>query len=351
LARSTSIRRSTPVNDSLSVESVVEIVRELWSFVEDRANEDERIKLKGDIAQTVNRLRGRVEKTLDSSRPRAQDRHLPNGTDGVLARPSVCNKGRAPKPRFPQAIFRIYDKDLVDHALSHLPAAINFQTIDDYRDYLTEKIRFNSQATRRRAAIYLINRYFPGETLHKDLVEFAAKTAGIPALSDALFYLTCRMEPIVASVAEEVVFPALPEGGVARGRILEFVQSKFPGSKSVPDMSQAIVRTYERFGIGTATRTRLNVSLREGSLTAFGYILHLEFFEPGMYSFERLSSGPMHTWLLWDQQWMVRQLYLLREAGILSKVSEIDRMRQFTTKYALEEAVRHLSTLPEEAHS
>jgi DNA repair protein RadC len=112
------------------------------------------------------------------------------------------------------------------------------------------------------------------------------------------------MEPIVASVAEEVVFPSLPQGGVARSRVLEFVQAKFPGSKSVSDMSQAIIRTYERFGIGAATRTRLNVSLREGSLAAFGYVLHLEFPEPGMYSFERLFNGPMHKWLLWDQQWM-----------------------------------------------
>ena len=69
-----------------------------------------------------------------------------------------------------------------------------------------------------------------------------------------------------------------------------------------------------------------------------------------MYSFERLFKGPMHRWLLWDQQWMVRQLYVLREAGILSKVSEIDGMRQFTTKYALDDAVRHLVKLTEEAH-
>ena len=59
-------------------------------------------------------------------------------------------------------------------------------------------------------------------------------------------------------------------------------------------------------------------------------------------------NGPMHKWLLWDQQWMVRQLYALREAGLLSKVSEIDRMRQFTTKYTLDDAVRHLVALAEE---
>ncbi len=328
----------------------METVRKLWKFIEDNTEEIERARLKRDIAQTVNRLKGRVDKSLKSSKPSAQERLLFDRTEEGNGRLPVPVKEHPTKPRFPEAALRIYDKDLADHALSQIPSAIKFKTIGEFRDYLTAKLRFNSQATRRRAAGYLIGRYFPGDTLHRDLVEFAAKMEGKQALSDALFYLTCRMEPIVASVAEEVVFPALPEGGVARGRIQESVRSKFPVSKSVSSMSQAIVRTYERFGIGTPTRTRLNVSLREGSLAAFTYLLHLEFPEPGMYSFERLFNGPMHRWLLWDQQWMVRQLYVLRESGILSKVSEIDRMRQLTTKYTLDDAVRHLVNLTEEAH-
>jgi hypothetical protein len=109
------------------------------------------------------------------------------------------------------------------------------------------------------------------------------------------------------------------------------------------------VRTYEFFGVGTANRTRLNVSLRQGSVSSFAYILHLEFPEPGMYSFERLFDGPMHRWLLWDQQWMVRQLYRLREVGLLSKVSEIDRLRQFTTKYTLAEAIQPVVALAKES--
>ncbi len=350
MARSTSTSRSTSINNSFSIESVVETVRKLWKSVEDNSEEIERTKLKRDIAQTVNRLKGRVEKSLKSSKPAAQELLLFDRTEEGNGRVPVPVKEHPTKPRFPEAALRIYDKELADHALSQIPSAIKFKTIGEFRDYLTAKLRFNSQATRRRAAGYLIGRYFPGDTLHRDLVEFAAKMEGKQALSDALFYLTCRMEPIVASVAEEVVFPALPEGGVARGRIQESVRSKFPVSKSVSSMSQAIVRTYERFGIGTPTRTRLNASLREGSLAAFTYLLHLEFPEPGMYSFERLFNGPMHRWLLWDQQWMVRQLYVLRESGILSKVSEIDRMRQLTTKYTLDDAVRHLVNLTEEAH-
>jgi len=88
---------------------------------------------------------------------------------------------------------------------------------------------------------------------------------------------------------------------------------------SVEDMGQALVRTYEFYGLGTANCTRLNVSLREGSLASIAFILHLEFPEPGMYSFERLFDGSPHKWLLWDQQWMVRQLYRLLEAALLKR--------------------------------
>ncbi len=145
------------------------------------------------------------------------------------------------------------------------------------------------------------------------------------------------MEPIVAAVADEVVFPSLPEGGITRNRVREYVQSRFPASKSVPDMSQAIVRTYERFGLGSTTKTRLNVYLREGSLAAFGYLLHLEFPEPGMHAFERLLGGPhppMATLgpAVDDQP----ALCACERPESSSKVSEIDRMRQFTTKYTLE---------------
>jgi hypothetical protein len=349
LARSSIKSRSTSPNDSLSIEHVVDTVRSLWKSIEDSTEEIERIKLKRDIAQTVNRLKGRVEKGLKSPKSAIQERllfdHAEEG-NGQLKTPESKHPGQ---PRFPEAGSRIFDKDLAELGLSQVPAAINFKSIGDFRDYLSEKLPFNSQATRYRNANHLIRRFFPGEFLHRDLAEFASAMHGRPALRDALFYLTCRMEPIVASVADEVVFPSLPEGGVARSRVRDFVQSKFPGSKSVQEMSQAIIRTYERFGIGSADKTHLNVSLREGSLAAFGYLLHLEFPDPGMYAFERLLGGPLHRWLLWDRPWMISELYALREAGILSKVSEIDRMRQFTTKYPLEAAVRHLLSFAKEA--
>ena len=112
--------------------------------------------------------------------------------------------------------------------------------------------------------------------------------------------------------------------------------------------SSAIVRTYTGFGVATATRTRMNVSQRQGHLAALAYIMHLEFPELGMYSFDKLLDGPMHKWLLWDRKWIAEQLYMLRHFKLLSKVSEIDNIRQFTTKYSLAEAVEHILPLLKE---
>jgi hypothetical protein len=205
---------------------VIEIVRKLWQSVEEKSEEPDQAKLKADIARSITLLRGRIEKNLGASSRSFQERLLLRGLEEVEHQPSLPVKERLASPRFTDPLPKIYDKDFVDHTLSHIPAAINFSTLEDYRTYLVAKIRCNSEGTRRRTASHLIARYFPGETLHRDLAEFAAKMAGKPALSDALFYLTCRMEPIVASVADDVVFPCLPEGGV------EFRSSCSPNSQA-----------------------------------------------------------------------------------------------------------------------
>jgi DNA repair protein RadC len=326
----------------------VGILRSLWQAVEGTPGVDQ-VKLKKDIAQTINRLRGRVEGRL------SQPDHV-EPTEGLLFDRSAGEDTTAlpaeappPAPRFPEPVLRVYAKDFADHALQHLPQAAKYKSVKEFRQYLADKLRFNSEATRRRSANYIVSRFFPGDEYHKDVPAFAAATAGQPALGEGLFYLTCRYERIVSLVAEEVVFPSLTLGGVSRARLRESIQGRFPDSKSVHHIATAVVRTYEFYGIGTANRTGLNVSLREGSLLSFAYILHLEFPEPGMYAFERLFDGPMHRWLLWDQQWMVRQLYRLREAGLLPKVSEIDRLRQFTTKYTLADAMPSIVALAKES--
>jgi hypothetical protein len=171
-----------------------------------------------------------------------------------------------PAPRFTEPVLRVYAKDFANHALKHLPQAVKYRSVEEFRKHLAEKLKFNSEATRRRSANYIVSRFFPGDVYHADVLAFAAATAGKPALGEALFYLTCRTERIMSLVAEDVVFPALTLSGISRARLREYIQGKFPDSKSVDHIAQAVVETYEFYGIGTANRTRLSVSLREGNL-------------------------------------------------------------------------------------
>ncbi len=333
--------------DPLSVESVVATVRTVWRAVESSGNVDQ-VKLKQEISDTVQRLKSRIDSKLGTRSVIVPppERLL---FDETLEERKVHLPVVEARPRFPEPALRVYAKDLARHALKHISKLSQFQSIEDIRKYLITNLRFNSEATRRRNANYLISRFFPGEMVHSDVPAFAAAVDGKPALGDALFYLTCRSEKIVSLVAEVVVFPSLAEGGVSRARIRDFAQAKFPNSKSADEVGAAIVRTYQTFGIGAASRTRLNVALREGCIAAFAYILHLEFPEPGMHPFEKMFDGPMHRWLLWDQQGMVRQLYRLREIGLLSKVSEIDRLRQFTTRHTLPDVMQRIVALAKES--
>jgi hypothetical protein len=179
----------------------VATVRAVWTAVEG-AIEAEQAKFKRDITQTVNRLKSRVEGRLGKPVAPSKERLLFDVQDEETA-PLVETSVPPSAPRFHEPTLRVYAKDFADHALQHLPQAVQCHTVDEFRDYLTEKLRFNSQATRRRSANYIVSRFFPGEVYNNDLPPFAAATAGKPALGEALFYLTCRSEKIVSLVLKQ----------------------------------------------------------------------------------------------------------------------------------------------------
>ena len=344
-ARTGRVNNATQDSDDLN--RVLGELRTLWDEAS-KADPALRSKLQAKIVQAIEKLKKQVGDQLTDGYPGRNAYPLFGGraSDGPEV---VSASSPAPhRPRFPaEPALRLYDKDLSDQALVALPQAARFSDVEVFREHLARTLQFNAESTRRRAATYLTGRYFPCGIIHEDLARFAVASSGMPWLGDVLFYLTCRVEKIVAMVAEEVVWPSLADGGVQRTRITDFVRGRVPSwsKNSVTDVGAAVVRTYERFGIGSPTRTRLNVSVRQGDLPAFAYVLHLECPEPGMHGFETLLQGPMRRWLLWDQEWVVKQLYACEEAGLLAKVSEIDRAKQFTTKHTLDEAVGPIVSL------
>ena len=340
-------RANSNGRDADDLDRLLAELRALWEAATS-AEPARRARLHSKIVQAIEKLNKQIGEELTAehlsrtSYPLFRGK-LPDETKAIAVLPPASHK-----PRFPtEPILRLYDKDLADQALVALPRSAGFSDVEGFREHLARTLPFNAESTRRRAATYLTGRYFPCGTINEDLAQFAAASEARPWLGDVLFYLTCRVEKIVASVADEIVWPSLADGGVTRKRITDYVGSQIPSwsPNSVKDVGAAIVRSYERLGISGTTNTRLNVASRRGDLPAFAYLMHLEFPEPGMFLFDRLLQGPLRRWLLWDPEWMVKQLYVCGEAGLIAKVSEIDGTRQFTTKYHLDEAVGPIVSL------
>jgi len=227
---------------------------------------------------------------------------------------------------------RVFTNDEIANSLAFLPRAVEFTRLEDYQHFLQAQLPYNSQETRRRRANYFLDRFFPAGRLDTPLRTFLTKSKDPNSLKAAIFYHVLQSEPIAVKVADELVYPALPTGFVNRQELREFVLKYLPqaGESSQANMLRSIFYTYSLLDVGTVRDDSLRFRLRPGSLEAFAYLFTSEFPEPGIYSYEMLYQGPLHRWLLWDKEWIRKQLYNLRDLGLLAKVSEIDTVHQFT---------------------
>ena len=237
---------------------------------------------------------------------------------------------------------RTFTDDEVANTLSLLPKAWGAGSSEAFKTLLREDLPYNSESTRHRRTNNILNRFFSDRRMDTPLAYLAAHCGSPEDLKPALFFEMLRAEPLAARVAEETVWANVPQGYVGReairNRILE----------SVPEMSEAsqtktlraIRNTYTLLGVASLSGEDLVVRVREGTAEAFLYVLFALYPVPGVYTLGDLEQGPMRRWLLWDRDWMRRQLYALRDLGLVAKVSEIDTVRQFTTAMGQMQALR-----------
>jgi DNA repair protein RadC len=249
------------------------------------------------------------------------------------------------KPR----AMRVFANDEIANTLDLLPKAAEFETLDGFKQHLNEKLPYNAAETRQRRANYIVERYFPEGNLDVPLTFYLTQHTALADLKPVVFYHLLKAEPITTKVAEELIWPALPIGRVEREQMREFVLRYLPdaSASSQANMLRGLFYTYDLLGIGSANDTTLRFQLRSGTLESFLYILTSVFPEPGMYSFDALYNSPVHRWLLWDREWIRQQLYNLQDFGVLTKVSEIDTVRQFSLSVDQREALHSFFEHPE----
>lgn len=230
---------------------------------------------------------------------------------------------------------RAFVNDEVANAQQYLPDAFRYQNLAAFQAFLTDRLPYNAETTRRRRARHIMERFFPAGTIATPLVSFLQRSQSESSRNSAIFYELLRAEPLLRRCAEAVVWPALAAGRVTREELRTFVMRELPtlSDSSQKNVLRSIVTAYDLSDVATYDRDSLYVRLHSGELDAFVYCLCSEFPAPGVYRFEQLQQSLLHKGLLWDSEWMRRQLYLLESQGIIAKVSEIDAIRQFTLRY------------------
>jgi DNA repair protein RadC len=252
--------------------------------------------------------------------------------------PSSSDKRKIIK-RYGTALF---GKALVGEAVNVLPLLPDSESLDDIRIFLQNNLHFNSELTRSRNASYIIKRMFGEGYADKPLLDFAKTFADTQVLREVCFYRFMRAEQLERDVVENLLLPNIGAGNLPRAAVRKYLIGRYPESRSIADCSSAVVEALRGGGIAKADAKNLSFAYRDIPIPSFAFILHSEFPEPGMFDIAKLEQNRLIRAMLWHPERIVHALYELRNHGLISKISEIDGIRQFTTKYTLADVTAQL---------
>ncbi|VBB44942.1 DNA repair protein-like protein [uncultured Desulfatiglans sp.] len=257
------------------------------------------------------------------------------GTDSVVAE-------RHPKKAMSRRGTLKFSNAVLKEAIQILPGLPDNESLDEIRSFLRANLHFSAEQTRQRYANYITRRMFPEGYADAPLRLFAKAFPNTQELRDVCFYRFLLSEPLEVEIIEDLLIPTLGTGRLSRERIRKRLSEKFPEAKSIVGCGKAIVDALTAGGIAKADRTKISFSYREISVASFGFVLHSEFPEPGMYDIRKLDENRMIRAMLWNPERLLHVLYELRNRGLISKVSEIDNIRQFTIKNTLAVVVEQI---------
>ncbi len=238
----------------------------------------------------------------------------------------------------------MFGKAVLREAIQILPSLPDSESLGEIRSFLRAQLHFSAEQTRQRYTNYITRRMFPNGYADAPLRLFARAFPDTQELRDVCFYRFLLSEPLEVEIIEDLILPNLGTGRLSRERIRRRLAEKFPEAKSIVDCGKAIVDALTAGGIAQAERTKISFAYREIPVASFAFVLHSEFPEPGMYDIRKLGENRMIRAMLWNPEWLLHALYELRNQGLISKVSEIDNIRQFTTKHTLAGVVEQIAS-------
>lgn len=300
------------------------------------------------LIKLVDHIRGALK---SSSSERESNKHQVNGSqpdlfvlDHVDTKSAAGGTRRGKEERIARSPKeRLFAKALIKQAIEMLPRLPETESLEAVKAFLRKNLHFSAEQSRQRYTSYIVSRMFPNGDVDRALLTFAKEFEGRQELRDVCFYRFCKAEPLMYSVIQGLLLPGIGAGRIDRSRLRDYLGQLFPSAGSIGDGAQAIVEALVDSRVVKADRTKLSFGYRDILIPSFSFVLHSEFPEPGIYPIDKLESNSALRAMLWNPDRILSSLYELRNLGLIAKVSEIDSVRQFTTRYNLDQVTSRVA--------
>jgi len=239
----------------------------------------------------------------------------------------------------------LFANALMKETISVLPDLPDTDSIVTARQAIRDNLHFSAESTRRRNSLYIVQRMFPEGFVDRPLKLFANQFKDRDEFKEVCFYRFLKSEPLLGKLVGSLMIPNIGVGYLQRNKVDNYLELLFPSLKSIKSGTKAFVNALVNSGTAKLNSKKIVFSYRNIPFASFVFVLFSEFPEPGMYELSQIENNSHINHMLWKQDQILPMAYELRNKGFISKISEIDSFRQFTTKLNLEQAVELLISL------
>ncbi len=222
--------------------------------------------------------------------------------------------------------------------LPRIPVTDNFREV---KQFVQNNLRYNSVTTRKRYESYITTYLFPNGFVDKEILIFA-RVADDASIKNVCLYRFCRKYPLMYDLFDDLFIPYINKGYLYKKQIDLYLADRFSNNNPGRFGGRGFIEALSGADVVKYEKSILKYHYRKIDLPSFAFILHSEFSEPGMYNLSKVRDSRVYRSQLWRKGDLIDALYSLRNLDLISKISDIDMMKQFTTKYSLMEIVERL---------
>lgn len=229
-----------------------------------------------------------------------------------------------------------FNNPLVAESLQHIPAALDHQTSQAFKQYLVAHLHHNSVNTRTKAAEYIAGRFAQDGAMNLDLARAVRKFGDGPIGREIFCFEYLRAIPLLQEIAIRWL-AELPQEGSDRCTLVTYLQQRL-GGRSAEKVAGCTLQALKQLGKATSPKLKWYLPVWSAPpLEAFLYVLAKLCPDRTMVRVESFVGEPILRAMLWPAASIPDLLQAAEQAGHVSKTSELDQYRQFTLASSGEE--------------